>query len=77
MSDVENKVRKIVAEQLDVKENDISESSRFVEDLGADSLGQIELIMALEEEFGCEIPDEEAQKLTTFGEALNYIKERI
>jgi acyl carrier protein len=74
MSDIEAKVKKIIAEQLDVEEDKVSLTSSFVEDLGADSLGQIELIMALEEEFGCEIPDEDAAKIITFSDAIEYIK---
>jgi acyl carrier protein len=74
MSDIEAKVKKIIAEQLDVEEDKVTLTSSFVEDLGADSLGQIELIMALEEEFGCEIPDEDAAKIITFSDAIEYIK---
>jgi acyl carrier protein len=65
MSSIEERVKKIVAEQLGVKEEDVSESASFVEDLGADSLDTVELVMALEEEFETEIPDEEAEKITT------------
>ena len=73
MSSIEERVKKIVAEQLGVKEDDVQESASFVEDLGADSLDTVELVMALEEEFETEIPDEEAEKLTTVQEAIDYI----
>src|SRR5690606_13853565 len=65
MSSIEERVKKIVAEQLGVKEEDVQQTSSFVEDLGADSLDTVELVMALEEEFETEIPDEEAEKITT------------
>ena len=74
MSDIESKVRKIVAEHLDVEEDKISPNANFVDDLGADSLDQVELVMAFEEEFGCEIPDEDAEKITTLEDAVKYIK---
>jgi acyl carrier protein len=76
MSSVEERVKKIVAEQLGVKE-DISNDASFVDDLGADSLDTVELVMALEEEFECEIPDDEAEKITTVQLAINYIKENL
>lgn len=69
---IEPRVKKIVAEQLGVKE-DIALSASFVDDLGADSLDTVELVMALEEEFKCEIPDEEAEKITTVGRAVDYL----
>ncbi len=72
MSNIEDRVKKIVAEQLGVKE-DISKDSSFVDDLGADSLDTVELVMALEEEFECEIPDEEAEKITTVQQAIDYV----
>ena len=72
MSDIEERVKKIVAEQLGVKE-DIANDSSFVDDLGADSLDTVELVMALEEEFECEIPDEEAEKITSVQEAIGYV----
>ena len=75
MSSIEERVKKIVAEQLGVKEDDVQESASFVEDLGADSLDTVELVMALEEEFETEIPDEEAEKITTVKLAIDYIKE--
>lgn len=74
MSTVEERVKKIVVEQLCVKEDEVSNESSFVDDLGADSLDTVELVMALEEEFGCEIPDEEAEKIQTVQQAINYIK---
>ncbi len=73
MSDVEERVKKIVAEQLGVKE-DIANEASFVDDLGADSLDTVELVMALEEEFECEIPDDEAEKITTVQQAIDYVK---
>lgn len=74
MSTVEERVRKIVAEQLGVKEEDLRNGAKFVEDLGADSLDTVELVMALEEEFETEIPDEKAEKITTIQEAIDYIE---
>ncbi|MCP5325656.1 MAG: acyl carrier protein [Oceanospirillaceae bacterium] len=73
MSSIEERVKKVVCEQLGVKEEDVKGSSRFVEDLGADSLDTVELVMALEEEFETEIPDEDAEKLTTVQESIDYI----
>jgi acyl carrier protein len=73
MSSVEDRVRKIVVEQLGVKEEEVVIGASFVDDLGADSLDTVELVMALEEEFECEIPDEEAEKITTVQEAVTYI----
>ena len=73
MSSVEERVIKMVSEQLGVKEDDIQTGSSFVEDLGADSLDTVELIMALEEEFDAEIPDEDAEKIATVEDAINYI----
>src|SRR3546814_9050370 len=74
MSSIEERVKKIVVEQLGVKEEEVSNSASFVDDLGADSLDTVELVMALEEEFECEIPDEEAEKLTSVQQAIDYIK---
>lgn len=71
---VEERVITIVTEQLGVKEKEVTKDSSFVDDLGADSLDTVELVMALEEEFGVEIPDEEAEKITTIQEAIDYIK---
>ncbi|MBL7072480.1 MAG: acyl carrier protein [Candidatus Omnitrophica bacterium] len=73
MSEIADKVKSIVAEQLGVKIEEVKEEAKFIDDLGADSLDTVELVMALEEEFGAEIPDEEAEKLTTVGEAVEYI----
>jgi acyl carrier protein len=73
MSNVEARVKKIVAEQLGVKE-DIANDASFVDDLGADSLDTVELVMALEEEFECEIPDDEAEKITTVQQAIDYVE---
>jgi acyl carrier protein len=74
---VEERVRKIIAEQLGVEEEDITPESSFVEDLGADSLDTVELVMAFEEEFGIEIPDEDAEKILTVQNSIDYIKERM
>lgn len=73
MSSIEERVRKIVIEQLGVKEEEVTKDASFVDDLGADSLDTVELVMALEEEFETEIPDEDAEKITTVAEAVNYI----
>ena len=77
MSTVEERVRKIVAEQLGVKEEELDNTSSFVEDLGADSLDTVELVMALEEEFETEIPDEQAEKITTIQQAISFIEENL
>ena len=74
---VEERVKKIVVEQLGVKEEEVSNESSFVDDLGADSLDTVELVMALEEEFECEIPDGEAEKITTVQQAIDYIERHI
>ena len=73
MSDIEQRVKKIVAEQLGVNESEIKTESSFVDDLGADSLDTVELVMALEDEFETEIPDEEAEKITTVQQAIDYV----
>ena len=73
MSSIDERVKKIVAEQLGVKEDEIQNSASFVEDLGADSLDTVELVMALEEEFDLEIADEDAEKISTVNEAVEYI----
>ena len=70
---IEQRVKRIVVEQLGVKEEEVGGDSSFVDDLGADSLDTVELVMALEEEFSCEIPDEEAEKITTVQQAVDYI----
>ncbi len=74
MSDIQSRVKKIVAEHLDVEESKVSSNASFIDDLGADSLDQVELVMAFEEEFGIEIPDEEAEKIVTLEDAVRYIK---
>lgn len=77
MSTVEERVKKIVVEQLGVKEEEVSSESSFVDDLGADSLDTVELVMALEEEFETEIPDEDAEKITTVQQATDYINQHL
>ncbi len=77
MSSIEERVKKIVAEQLGVKEDDIQNSASFVEDLGADSLDTVGLVMALEEEFETEIPDEDAENITTVQHAIDYIERHL
>jgi acyl carrier protein len=74
MAEVDGKVKKIIAEQLGVPESDVKPEASFVNDLGADSLDTVELVMALEEEFGVEIPDEDAEKIATVQNAIDYIK---
>ncbi len=74
MENIEQRVKKIVAEQLGVNEAEVKIDSSFVDELGADSLDTVELVMALEEEFECEIPDEEAEKITNVQQAVDYIK---
>ena len=77
MDNIVERVKKIVAEQLGVNEADIKNESSFVDDLGADSLDTVELVMALEEEFECEIPDEEAEKITTVKQAVDYVNANL
>ncbi len=74
MADIDAKVKKIISEQLGVPEGDVKPEASFVNDLGADSLDTVELVMALEEEFGIEIPDEDAEKIATVANAVDYIK---
>jgi len=74
MADVDAKVKKIISEQLGVPESDVKPEASFVNDLGADSLDTVELVMALEEEFSVEIPDEDAEKIATVQNAIDYIK---
>lgn len=76
MSSIEERVKKIVSEQLGVKD-EIANDASFVDDLGADSLDTVELVMALEEEFECEIPDEEAEKITTVQQAIDYVTSHV
>ncbi|MBI1848019.1 MAG: acyl carrier protein [Candidatus Rokubacteria bacterium] len=72
---VEDRVKEIICEQLGVEEEEVTPNSKFIEDLGADSLDTVELVMALEEHFDIQIPDEEAEKIVTVGDAIQYIKE--
>jgi len=74
---VEERVKEIIVEQLGVDASEVTAEASFIDDLGADSLDTVELVMAFEEEFGLEIPDEEAEKLTTVGDALNYVHEKL
>jgi acyl carrier protein len=76
MSDIGDRVKKIVVEHLGVDESKVTEEASFVDDLGADSLDTVELVMAFEEEFGVEIPDDAAEKIGTVKDAISYIKER-
>ena len=73
---IEQRVKDIIVEQLTVKPEQVTPEAKFIEDLGADSLDTVELVMALEEEFSIEIPDEDAEKILTVGKALDYIKEK-
>ena len=77
MSNIDERVKSIVVKQLGVKEDDVKNESKFIDDLGADSLDTVELVMALEEEFETEIPDEEAEKITTVQEAVDYINKNL
>ena len=77
MSSIKERVYKITAEQLGVENSKISDESSFMDDLGADSLDTVELVMALEDEFGCEIPDGEAEKIRTVGAATKFIEENL
>ena len=71
---IEERVKKVIEEQLSVNQDQITREASFIDDLGADSLDTVELVMALEEEFGVEIPDEEAEKITKVGEAIDYVE---
>jgi acyl carrier protein len=73
---IEQRVKKIIVEQLGVKEDQVTPEAKFIEDLGADSLDTVELVMALEEEFGQEIPDEEAEKLQSVGDVIKHVEDR-
>ena len=75
MSDTSERVKKIVVEHLGVDENKVNDAASFIDDLGADSLDTVELVMAFEEEFSCEIPDDIAEKIITVKDAINYIEE--
>ena len=77
MSNIEERVKNIIVKQLGVKEGDVKNESKFIEDLGADSLDTVELVMGLEEEFDNEIPDEEAEKITSVQEAIDYINNNL
>jgi len=77
MSSIEERVKKIVIEQLGVNEDQVVNSASFVDDLGADSLDTVELVMALEEEFDTEIPDEEAENITTVQQAIDYVTKNV
>lgn len=77
MEAIEERVKKIIVEQLGVDEAEVTPEASFIEDLGADSLDTVELVMALEEEFGLEIPDEDAEKIAKVKDAIQYIKERV
>jgi acyl carrier protein len=74
---IEQKVKDIIVQQLGVDPEKVKPAASFVEDLGADSLDTVELVMAFEEEFGCEIPDEDAEKIRTVGDAISYLKENV
>ena len=73
---IEQRVKDIIVEQLGVKPDQVTPEAKFIEDLGADSLDTVELVMALEEEFGIEVPDEDAEKMTTVGEAIRYVEDK-
>jgi len=77
VSQVESRVKEIIMEQLGVGQDDLKPSASFIEDLGADSLDIVELVMAMEQEFETEIPDEDAEKILTVGDAINYLHERM
>jgi acyl carrier protein len=77
MADIEAKVKDIIVEQLGVDANEVTPEASFIDDLGADSLDTVELVMAFEEEFDIEIPDEDAEKMSTVGDAINYLKEKL
>ena len=77
MSDIEEKVKDIIAEELGVEREKVTPAANFMEDLGADSLDTVELVMAFEKEFDIDIPDEDAEKLRTVGDAMNYLHEKI
>lgn len=77
MAEVLDKVKEIIVDQLGVDEEEVKPEAAFVDDLGADSLDVVELVMALEEEFGLEIPDEDAEKISTVSEVVSYIEERV
>lgn len=77
MSNIEERVKKIVVDQLGVSDDEVTPNASFVDDLGADSLDTVELVMALEEEFECEIPDEDAEKITSVQQAVDYVRANV
>ena len=77
MGNIDERVKSVVVKQLGVKEEDVKNDSKFIDDLGADSLDTVELVMGLEEEFDTEIPDEEAEKITTVQQAIDYVKSNL
>ena len=77
MGNIDDRVKSVVVKQLAVKEEDVKNDSKFIDDLGADSLDTVELVMGLEEEFDTEIPDEEAEKITTVQQAIDYVKSNL
>jgi|TARA_X000000368_G_scaffold286135_1_gene227241 acyl carrier protein len=77
MSNIDERVKSVVVKQLGVKEEDVKNDSKFIDDLGADSLDTVELVMGLEEEFDTEIPDEEAEKITTVQQAIDYVNKNL
>jgi len=76
MSEIASRVREIIAQELGVEQEKVTDEANFVEDLGADSLDTVELVMAFEEEFGIEIPDEDAEQMQTVGQAITYLQEK-
>jgi acyl carrier protein len=77
LEQIERRLKELIVQQLGVDESAVVPEAKFIDDLGADSLDLVELIMALEDEYGIEIPDEDAEKIVTVGDALNYLKERL
>ena len=77
MSDIAEKIKSVIAEQAEVKPEEVTEKAKFINDLGLDSLDMVELVMELEEKCGVEIPDKDAEKLTTVGEAISYVEKRL
>ena len=77
MSNIDERVKSVVVKQLGVKEEDVKNDSKFIDDLGADSITTVELVMGLEEEFDTEIPDEEAEKITTVQQAIDYVNKNL
>ncbi len=77
MADIAEQVRRIIAEQLMVELDEVTDDASFIEDLGADSLDTVEMIMEIEDEFGIEIPDEDAEKIQTVGQAIEYVRQKV